>query len=203
MSPQRLRSNTAKYRLNADGSYYIFRFWPVAAMLLFITYYLVAGLQQRADVPRYHQECTAVWSSQSPPSPSQPCVYRAAMTNLTTYHDHSIRHPHSSQTADLTYPDATTASMEIQRIDGRENTALDITPMEVNGSCWAESWHGKVTAVLNTNHRLVSQENPEDKMGTAMWPLLLVLLVLTAIIGNCIRVSGNRELPPKTSGSSN
>lgn len=193
MPPQRLRPNTAKYRLNADGSYYIFRFWPVAAMLLFITYYLVAGLQQRADVPRYHQDCAAAWSSRNPSSPAQLCLYRAATMSLITRRDHGLRGSGDSQTADLTYPDATTTSMEIQRIDGKENTALDIPAAEVNGSCWVESWRGRVTAVLNTNHRLISEENPEDKMGTAMWPLLLVMLVLTIIVGIRIRASGAKQ----------
>ena len=114
---------TAKKRLNSDGSYYIFRFWPVATLLVFITYFLVAGLQERADVPRYHRDCAAAWSSSNSPFPTQPCFYKPATVDLTTRHDHGPRGSGDSQSAEITYPDGSTSLMSVQKIDGRENSA--------------------------------------------------------------------------------
>ena len=158
----------------------ILKYWPVAALMLFIVYFTASYVDDVLRLPHYHQDCTCTLSNLNQANPGQPCVYKQAVASLHNIYDHRGRL--DSQGADLTFPDGTTLSMNIDGIDGKINYIHTMTTTQVNGPCQVEIWHGIVTAIFVSGHKINSVNNPDDAATPLFGILLLLLTAGTAAV---------------------
>ena len=142
----------------------------------FLIYASVNYSIDRNELRRYHQDCGAASSTYPQVVSSQACVYKPGTVSLQT--NYNVRGRRDSQDAEIIYPDSTTASMSIDSMDHKIDYFSDINRRQVDGPCWVELWHGKITAVTNAKHRFVSVDNLEDRTAGVSSFLFLYLSVL-------------------------
>lgn len=158
--------------------------WLCVSFAIFV-YGFAVSLTARHELPQYHHDCALASSIYPQAGSSQPCIYKPGTASLRT--NHNFRRHRDSPSADIIYPDGTTAYMVITDVDtdtvhGKVDYFSDISGTQVDGPCWVELWHGKITAVTNAKYRLVSHDNPEERIGGGMSIFLMVTLFVGMVL---------------------
>ena len=151
-------------------------------------YGLVCEQTARHELPLYQHDCAAASTTYPQVDLSQPCIYKPGTVSLETEHDARGRRDH--QDAKITYSDGTTASMSISIMDintrhEKVNYFSDIGRTQLDGPCWVELWHGKITSVTNAKHRFVSHDDPEERTGTDSMSIFLRVAMLVVMMLIC------------------
>ncbi len=184
MLPPSFKTTGSKSKKDEEKTSSILSYWPVIIPLIILIYATNIYLQGRADIPKYHQDCSTALLSPNSTVLGQPCVYKTANASLEdTYTPRGIR---DGQDINLYFPDGSKTFIGIGTVDNRKRYKR-LADVQVDGICQVEVWRGKVTAIINAKHRITSGDNPEQKGSNFVGFMLLAGVFSLILVTACVR----------------